>query len=78
MNLILEKSRLVLKTADASTALGMSQGHLKRQMDFKGGPLIAGEDYFLGAHKTSLIRWDVESCREKFHRLGMLSRQEQA
>jgi len=78
MSLILEKSRLVLKTADASTALGMSQGHLKRQMDFKGGPLIAGEDYFLGAHKTSPIRWDVESCREKFHRLGMLSRQEQA
>ena len=78
MSLILEQSWPVLKTADASIALGMSQGHLKRQMDVKGGPLIAGEDYFLGAHKTSPIRWDVESCREKFHRLGMLSRQEQA
>ena len=78
MKLLVEKSRLVLKTADASIALDMSQGHLKRQMDVKGGPLIAGEDYFLGAHKTSPIRWDVESCREKFHRLGMLSRQEQA
>ena len=78
MDLTTEKPRLVLKTADAAYAMKMSQGHLKRQMDSKGGPLIAGEDYFLGAHKTSPIRWDVESCREKFHQLGMLSRKEQA
>jgi hypothetical protein len=78
MDFTLSRPGLVLKTGDASIALAMSQGHLKRQMDSKGGPLIAGEDYFLGAHKTSPIRWDVESCREKFHQLGMLSRKEQA
>ena len=78
MDLTMERHRLVLKTADAAYAMKMSQGHLKRQMDSKGGPLIAGEDYFLGAYKTSPIRWDVDRCREKFHRLGMLNRKEQA
>ena len=55
MNPTLGRHGLVLKTVDAAIALAMSQGHLKRQMDFKGGPLIAGEDYFLGAYKTSPI-----------------------
>ena len=67
--------RDLLRTCDAARAMGMSQGHLKRQMDFKGGPLIGGEDYFLGLHKTSPIKWDIESCKAKFHRLGMLGRQ---
>ena len=43
----LTKPRLVLKTADAANLMAISQGHLKRQMDTKGGPLIGGEDYFL-------------------------------
>ena len=74
----LTKPRLVLKTADAANLMAISQGHLKRQMDTKGGPLIGGEDYFLGQHKNSPITWDVDRCREKFHRFGMLRRQEQA
>ena len=78
MNPTLGRHGLVLKTVDAAIALAMSQGHLIRQMDFKGGPLIDGENYFLGAYKTSPIRWDVDKCREKFHRLGMLNRKEQA
>ena len=74
----LTKPRLVLKTVDAANVMAISQGHLKRQMDTKGSPLIGGEDYFLGQYKTSPITWDVDRCREKFYRLGMLRRQEQA
>ena len=51
----LTKPRLVLKTADAANVMAVSQGHLKRQMDTKGGPLIGGEDYFLGQHKISQV-----------------------
>ena len=56
----------------------VSQGYLKRQMDTNGGPLIGGEDYFLGQHKNSPITRYVDRCREKFQRFGMLRRQEQA
>lgn len=66
--------RRTQKTSFAAPSLGMSQGHLKMQMEIKGGPLIAGVHYFLGPHRTSAIHWDVELCREKFHHLGMLKR----
>lgn len=69
--------RPILRTADAARFLGISEGHLKLQMDFKGGPLISGVHYFLGPHRTSAIQWDVELCREKFHHLGMLKRASQ-
>ena len=63
-----------LKTSLAAPSLGMSQGHLKMQMDCKGGPLIEGVHYFFGPHKTSAIQWDVELCRERFHYLGKTKR----
>lgn len=69
-----QESRLVLRTADAARCLCISEGHLKMQMEAKGGPLIAGIHYFLGPHRTSPICWDVELCRQKFHHLGMLKR----
>lgn len=69
-----EETRVVLRTADAARFLCISEGHLKMQMETKGGPLIAGVHYFLGPYRTSPIRWDVERCRQKFHHLGMLNR----
>ena len=74
MEQIVPNQRLLLRTADAADALNLSQGHLKLQMDIKDGPLEAGVHYFLGPHRTSVIQWDIERCREKFHHLGMLHR----
>ena len=67
--------RKLLKTSLASPELGLSQGHLKLQMEDKGGPLKQGEHYFLGPTRNSPIQWDVEACRAEFHRRGMLRRQ---
>ena len=64
----------LLKTSLASPELGLSQGHLKRQTEDKGGPLKQGEHYFLGPTRNSPIQWDVDACRAAFHRLGMLRR----
>jgi len=63
-----------LKTSLAAPELGLSQGHLKRQMEGKGGPLKQGEHFVLGPTPNSPIQWDVEACRAAFHRLGMLRR----
>ena len=63
-----------LKTSMAAPKLGLSQGHLKRQTEDKGGPLKQGEHYFLGPAKNSPIQWDVDACRAAFHRMGMLRR----
>ena len=63
-----------LKTSMAAPELGLSQGHLKRQTEDKGGPLKQGEHYFQGPAKNSSIQWDVDACRAAFHRLGMLRR----
>ena len=64
----------MLKTSQAAPLIGISQGHLKRQMDNKGGPLRHGHHYFLGPTKNSPILWDVEAVRAEFDRLGMLHR----
>ena len=63
-----------LKTSLAAPELGLSQGHLKRQMEEKGGPLKEGEHYYLGPTKNSPIQWDVAAIRAEFHRRGMLRR----
>ena len=55
--------------------LGYSQGHLKRLMEDKDGPLQKNKHYFLGPTKNSPIQWDVEACRQEFDRLGMLRRE---
>ena len=68
----------MLKTSEAAPIIGNSQGHLKRQMDSKGGPLRAGIHYQLGPHKNSPILWDVDAVRDEFHRLGMLARKAEA
>ena len=68
----------MLKTSEAAPIIGISQGHLKRQMDSKGGPLRAGIHYQLGPHKNSPILWDVDAVRDEFHRLGMLARKAEA
>lgn len=68
----------MLKTSEAAPIIGISQGHLKRQMDSKGGPLRAGIHYQLGPHKNSPILWDVDAVRVEFHRLGMLARKAEA
>lgn len=68
----------MLKTSEAAPIIGISQGHLKRQMDSKGGPLRAGIHYRLGPHKNSPILWDVDAVRDEFHRLGMLARKAEA
>ena len=64
-----------LKTSLAAPELGLSQGHLKRQMEEKGGPLKEGEHYYLGPTKNSPIQWNVAAVRAEFHRRGMLRRQ---
>ena len=64
----------MLRTSVAAPIIGISQGHLKRQMDCKGGPLRAGIHYQLGPHRNSPILWDVDAVRDEFHRLGMLTR----
>ena len=63
-----------LKTSLAAPELGLSQGHLKRQMEGKGGLLRQGEHFVLGPTPNGPIQWDVEACRAAFHRLGMLRR----
>ena len=63
-----------LKTSLAAPELGLSQGHLKRQMEEKGGPLKEGEHYYLGPTKNSPIQWNVAAVRAEFHRRGMLRR----
>ena len=63
-----------LRTSEAARHLNVSQGHLKRLMDSKGGPLQEREHYLLGLFKNSPIRWNVEAVRECFHRRGMLHR----
>ena len=68
----------MLRTSDAAPIIGISQGHLKRQMDHKGGPLRAGIHYQLGPHKNSPILWDVDAIKAEFHRLGMLARKADA
>ena len=68
----------MLKTSEAAPIIGISQGHLKRQMDSKGGPLRAGIHYQLGPHKNSPILWDVDAVRDEFHHLGMLARKAEA
>ena len=69
----LAKPRLVLKTVDAANVMAISQGHLKRQMDTKGGPLIGGEDYFLGQHKTSPITWMLIAAVKSFTGLANIT-----
>ena len=63
-----------LRTAEAAQSLNISQGHLKRLMDTKDGPLLEKEHYLLGPYKNSPIVWSVEAVRECFHRRGMLHR----
>lgn len=62
------------KTALAASELQLSQGHLKRQTQEKGGPLLEGVHYIFGPTKNSPIQWDVAACRAEFHRRGMLRR----
>ena len=64
-----------MKTALAAVELQSSQGHLKLQMEDKGGPLQKGVHYILGPSKNSPIKWNVEACRAELHRRGMLLRQ---
>ena len=68
----------MFRTSVAAPYLGISQGHLKRQMDTKGGPLRAGIHYQLGPHRNSPILWDVDAVRDEFHRRGMLARKADA
>ena len=67
-------SAVWLRTAQAAQSLNISQGHLKRLMDTKDGPLLEKEHYLLGPYKNSPIAWNVEAVRECFHRRGMLHR----
>lgn len=64
-----------LRTSLAGPKLGYSQGHLKRLMEDKRGPLQKTKRYLLGPTKNSPIQWDVEACRQEFDRLGMLRRE---
>ena len=68
----------MLRTSIAAPLIGISQGHLKRQMDIKGGPLRSGIHYELGPRKNSPILWDVEAVKQEFHKLGMLERKASA
>ena len=63
-----------LKTSLAAPELGLSQGHLKRQMEEKGGPFKEGEHYYLGPTKNSPIQWNIAAILAEFHRRGMLRR----
>jgi hypothetical protein len=63
-----------LPTPAAAVALGCSQSHLKRSRETSGGPLDGGVDYALGSGSNTPITWNVERCRAKFHRSGLLAR----
>lgn len=69
-----EEARRLFKTAVAAHLLNISAGHLKLQMQEKGGPLLNGTHYVLGQTTRSSIQWDVEACRATFNRLGMIHR----
>ncbi len=61
-------------TPVASSELGVSNGTLKRRMEVRGGFLEAGHHYVLGPSKNSTITWNVEKCRDAFHRRGLAQR----
>jgi len=65
---------LWLPTPAASIALGCSQNHLKRSRETHGGMLEGGIDYALGSSINAPITWNVERCRVKFHRQGLMVR----
>ena len=69
-----EEPRRLFKTAVAAHLLNISAGHLKMQMQEKGGPLLNGKHYVLGQTTRSAIQWDVDECRATFNRLGMIHR----
>jgi hypothetical protein len=65
------RSNQWLKTPEAAVALAVSQGHLKRCRDIKGGFLIGGEHYVMGSSQTASIQWNVDEIRKAFHNRGL-------
>ena len=61
-----------LPTPMATKALGYSARTLKRYRDRNGGFLIAGQDWCFGPTGASSIRWNITTCRQKFHERGRL------
>ena len=71
----MNKSDLVLRTSEAALALGCSKDTLKRKRESQWGFLEAGVHYFYGDCANSPITWNIEKCREAFHKRGMQARQ---
>ena len=65
---------LMLRTSEAALALGLSTDTLKRKRESQGGFLEAGFHYFYGDCSNSPIIWNVQRCREAFHKRGLAAR----
>tara|TARA_B100000579_G_scaffold80014_1_gene62165 strand:- start:1481 stop:1720 length:240 start_codon:yes stop_codon:yes gene_type:complete len=65
---------LMLRTSEAAPALGCSTDTLKRKRETQGGFLEAGFHYFYGDCTNSPIIWNVQRCREAFHKRGIKAR----
>ena len=69
-----ERIRQLFKTSAAAPMLCLSQGHLQRLKDSKGGPLIEGEHWFSGPTPNSPIRWDVPEILKVLSHRGQARR----
>ena len=59
-----DEEAVLLTTANAARACGVSTKTLRRYRDLEGGFLVEGKDWFYGAYDNSPIRWDINRCKE--------------
>ena len=60
----IQDSGVLVKTGSAAPILGVSVQTLRAYRDLQGGFLIEGKHWFSGAFDNSLIRWDIDKCKE--------------
>ena len=71
-------NNLWLSTKAAADSLGISRDTLKRRRDCSGGYLEGGKHWCYGPEKNSPYTWNVDLCRQEFHRRGVDSHKQKS